>query len=142
MEQLVVQGVRPAWGLVLVHGHGRIVGEVGIVQHLKHFVASDLWAKLVRTRQGCEGVCHIAREKWQILVLTLPPAFQGLLARSSFNTHSQEGSAHAADVFLLDTTIRGQDLALTSNLLGPLLLGELLTEAVPAKASAREGVNL
>lgn len=53
-------------------------------------------------------------------------------------TYSQEGGAHAADVLLLDAAVGRQDLTLAGDLLGPLLLGELLAEAVPA--SARRGV--
>lgn len=84
VEDLVVQGVRPARGLVLVHGHGRVVGEVGVVQALEHLVAAD----------------------------------------------REEGRAHATHILLLHTTVRGQDLTLSGHLPGPLLLRELLSEAV------------
>ena len=46
MEQLVVEGVRVAWGFVLVNGHGGVVGEVLLVQHLEHVVASHLESRL------------------------------------------------------------------------------------------------
>lgn len=42
VEKLVVQSVGEAGRFVLVNRHGRIIGEVGIVQHLEHFVASNL----------------------------------------------------------------------------------------------------
>ena len=42
VEELVVQGVWPARGAVLVHRHRRVVGEVLVVQHLEHLVATDL----------------------------------------------------------------------------------------------------
>jgi hypothetical protein len=45
VEKLVVQSVGEAGGSVLVNGHGGIVREVGIVQHLEHFVASNLSQK-------------------------------------------------------------------------------------------------
>jgi hypothetical protein len=46
VEKLVVQSVGEAGWSVLVHGHGGIVCEVGIVQHLEHFVASNLSIKI------------------------------------------------------------------------------------------------
>lgn len=61
MEELVVQGVGPARRLVLVHGHGRVVGEVGVVQHLKHLVAADLVKKTPRFVTRLEFLCSIDR---------------------------------------------------------------------------------
>jgi hypothetical protein len=45
MEKLVVQSVGEAGRSVLVNRHGGVVSEVGIIQHLEHFVASNLWQK-------------------------------------------------------------------------------------------------
>lgn len=42
VEQFVVQGVGPAWWFVFIDGHGRVVGEVGVVQHLEHLISSHL----------------------------------------------------------------------------------------------------
>ena len=39
---LVVQRVRPARGVVLVHRHRGVVREVVVVQHLEHAVTADL----------------------------------------------------------------------------------------------------
>lgn len=50
VEDLVVQGVRPAGRSVLVDGHGRVIGKVGVVEHLEHLVATD----------GEEGSAHSA----------------------------------------------------------------------------------
>lgn len=42
MEQFVVESVGPAGRLVLVDGHGRVICEVGVVQHLEHLVSTNL----------------------------------------------------------------------------------------------------
>ena len=39
---LVVERIRPAGRVVLVHGHRRVVREVVVVQHLEHAVTADL----------------------------------------------------------------------------------------------------
>jgi hypothetical protein len=39
---LVVEGEGEGRGVVFVDGHGGVVGEVGLVHHLEHVVASDL----------------------------------------------------------------------------------------------------
>lgn len=41
VEDLVVECVRPAGRPVLVDGHRRVVGEVGVVEHLEHLVAAN-----------------------------------------------------------------------------------------------------
>ncbi len=46
MRHLVVHGVGKGRGLVLVDGHGGIVGEVGLVHHLEHVVTADLSRKI------------------------------------------------------------------------------------------------
>lgn len=42
MSDVVVQGVRVERGVVVEDGHGRVVREVGLVQHLEHVVAAHL----------------------------------------------------------------------------------------------------
>ena len=42
MGHLVVHGVGEVRRLVLVDGHGRVVGEVSLVHHLEHVVTADL----------------------------------------------------------------------------------------------------
>lgn len=42
MSDGVVQGVRVERGVVVEDGHGAVVGEVVVVQHLEHGVASHL----------------------------------------------------------------------------------------------------
>lgn len=42
VEEPVVEGVGPARGVILVHRHGRVVGEVLLVQHPVHLVAAHL----------------------------------------------------------------------------------------------------
>lgn len=42
MSDIVVQGVRVERGVVVEDGHGRVVREVGLVQHLEHVVAAHL----------------------------------------------------------------------------------------------------
>jgi len=42
MRHFVVECVGPHWNLILQDGHRRIVGEVGVVQHLEHVVTSNL----------------------------------------------------------------------------------------------------
>ena len=45
MRHLVVHGIGEGRGLVLVDGHGGVVGEVGLVHHLEHVVTADLSKK-------------------------------------------------------------------------------------------------
>lgn len=42
VEELVIQRVRPAGRSVLIDGHGRIVREVCVPEHLEHIVTADL----------------------------------------------------------------------------------------------------
>lgn len=42
VEELVVEGVGPAWRSVLVDRHRRVVSEVGVPQHFEHVVTADL----------------------------------------------------------------------------------------------------
>jgi len=42
VEELVVQRVRPTGRPILVNGHGRIIREVRVPQHLEHVVPADL----------------------------------------------------------------------------------------------------
>lgn len=48
VEELVIQGVGEAGRSVFVDGHGRIVSEVRVVQHLEHFISSNL-SKLIKS---------------------------------------------------------------------------------------------
>ena len=42
VEDFVVESVGPRGRLVLVDGHGRIVGKVQVVQHLEHAITAHL----------------------------------------------------------------------------------------------------
>ena len=42
VRDLVVEGEGEGRRVVLVDGHGRVVGEVGLVHHLEHVVAANL----------------------------------------------------------------------------------------------------
>lgn len=42
MEELIIQRVRPARRSVLIDGHGRIIREVCVPEHLEHVVPADL----------------------------------------------------------------------------------------------------
>lgn len=42
VEEFVIQRVRPAGRSVLIDGHGRIICEVCVPEHLEHVVAADL----------------------------------------------------------------------------------------------------
>lgn len=42
VEELVIQGVRPAGRPVLIDGHGGVVREIRVPQHLEHVIPSDL----------------------------------------------------------------------------------------------------
>ena len=87
--QLVVHRVGEGGRLVVVDGHGGVVGEVCLVQHGEHVVASN----------------------------------------------GEEGSSDASHILQFDPSKASQDLPLSGHFLHPLLLGELLAEAV------RDGVG-
>ena len=55
---LVVESVWEAGRLVLVDGHGAVIGEVGVIHHRVHVVASD----------GEERCSHSPGQSGQILV--------------------------------------------------------------------------
>ena len=42
VRHFVVQGVGKGRRPILIDGHGRVVGEVGLVHHFKHVVTADL----------------------------------------------------------------------------------------------------
>ena len=52
MRQFVVHGVGEGGREVVVDGHARVVGEVGLIQHGEHVVAAD-------GQEGCSDAPHI-----------------------------------------------------------------------------------
>jgi hypothetical protein len=48
VEELVVEGIWPARGPVLVDGHRRVVREVRVPEHFEHVIAADLRTNIER----------------------------------------------------------------------------------------------
>lgn len=53
MRESIVERVWPEWWVDVVHGHGAVVGKVGLLQHLEHVVAA-------RLQEGCSHALHVA----------------------------------------------------------------------------------
>lgn len=54
VEDFIVKGVRPRWWAILVDRQRWVVGKVGIVEHLVHFIAAD-W------EEWCAHAAHIGQ---------------------------------------------------------------------------------
>lgn len=42
VEEFIIQSVRPAGWSIFINRHRRVVGEVGVIQHFKHLVSTNL----------------------------------------------------------------------------------------------------